>query len=235
MAKDYYIILGIGPDASLEQVKTAYRRKAKRCHPDHSGEGSEPFLALQEAYEVLGDPDRRQAYDDEIAQEARVQRSSRGVRPEPLRRRRCPVEPLVPTRRRTSPQDAFWESSFPSLIAELLHRPWTDMDAPIRPRARRGVEEIQVEVPLTHEQALQGGCVRVRIPVQLRCPTCHGWGGEGFFECLQCFGTGMVAGEHQVEVAFPAGVVDRSIGRVSLSLPGPREASLALHFRVHEW
>jgi curved DNA-binding protein CbpA len=71
MAKDYYLILGIGADATEDEIKSAYRREAKRHHPDCSGEDCEPFLALQEAYEVLGDPERRRAYDRELARERR--------------------------------------------------------------------------------------------------------------------------------------------------------------------
>ena len=59
MANDYYLILGIGDDASQDEIKSAYRREAKRLHPDCSDEGCEPFLDLHEAYEVLGDPEQR--------------------------------------------------------------------------------------------------------------------------------------------------------------------------------
>ncbi|MGD8625833.1 MAG: DnaJ domain-containing protein [Anaerolineae bacterium] len=92
MAKDYYLVLGVGSDASQDEIKSAYRRKAKKCHPDCSGEDSEPFLAIGEAYEVLGDPARRRAYDAEMARERKRARWATGqVRPEPLRQRRPPI------------------------------------------------------------------------------------------------------------------------------------------------
>ena len=236
MAKDYYLVLGISCDATGDQIKSAYRRKAKRCHPDHTGEGSEAFLDVQEAYEVLGDPGRRRAYDDELAREQRrVERGSRKGGPEPLRRRRCPVEPLVPTQRSSRSRDAFSDPSFPSFIEEFFRRPWRDLDAPIRPEVRRGIEEIHLKVSLTREQALHGGRILVWLPVQSPCPACRGRGGDGFFRCSHCFGSGTVADDSPVDVAFPGGLVDGAEGRAVFGRPGMGDLALILHFKVSDW
>lgn len=235
VARDYYVILGVESDASPEQIKSAYRRAAKRCHPDQSGGGSEPFLAIQEAYDVLGDPGRRRAYDDQLAREKkRSQPGRRPARPEPLRRRRSPVEPLVPTRRPSAPRNLFFESPFPSLIEELLRRPWSDLETWLQPGARRGTEEFHIEVTLTREQALHGGHLRIWVPVQMRCPACRGWGGRGFFDCPDCFGSGTVVDEYPLDVAFPGGLADGSTASVPLSRPGMSLRSLVLHFRVDD-
>lgn len=63
MPKDYYLILGITSEATLDDIKDAYRRLAKEYHPDHYGENQSPFLAIQEAYSVLSDPMKRQTHD----------------------------------------------------------------------------------------------------------------------------------------------------------------------------
>jgi molecular chaperone DnaJ len=236
MVKDYYVVLGVGPDATLDEIKSAYRRKAKKLHPDHSQEGSGPFLVIKEAYDVLGDVGRRRAYDEELARDRkRAQRAARPVSPEPLRRRRCPVEPLVPTERTGGVHDAFSASPFPSLIEELFRSWGSDLDAPIRPGVRRGREGIHVRVSLTREQALHGGRIRIWIPVQNVCPACGGRGGTGFFQCLHCYGSGVVFDEYPVDVTIPGGLVDGDEGRVSLSRSGMGDLSLVLHFRVDEW
>ncbi len=63
--KDYYKILGVDRDADADSIRKAYRRLARKYHPDVSKEpdAEERFKELQEAYEVLRDADKRQAYD----------------------------------------------------------------------------------------------------------------------------------------------------------------------------
>jgi molecular chaperone DnaJ len=235
MAKDYYVILGIDPDATQEEIRSAYRREAKRCHPDVSGQGCEPFLLIKEAYDVLGDEARRRAYDAELARERKWgARTAREVGPEPLQRRRYPVEPLVPARRSGSYRDAFFERSFFSPFEEMLGRPWSDLDAPVRPETRTGAKDLHVTVTLSQEEARRGGRIRVSIPVQIRCPACRGRGGDGFFECPHCFGSGTVVDQYPIDVAFAGGVVDGSRGSVSVGLPGMGNLALTLHFRVNK-
>jgi curved DNA-binding protein len=63
--KDYYEILGLGRAASADEVKRAYRKLARKFHPDVSKEknAEDKFKEVQEAYEVLKDPEKRSAYD----------------------------------------------------------------------------------------------------------------------------------------------------------------------------
>jgi len=66
MPRDYYEVLGVGRDASETEVKRSFRKLARELHPDvnaHDPEAEEKFKAAAEAYEVLSDPERRQAYD----------------------------------------------------------------------------------------------------------------------------------------------------------------------------
>ena len=72
--KDYYAVLGVEPSAGDAEIKTAYRRLARKYHPDVSKEpgAEEQFKAVNEAYEALRDPQKRAAYD---------QLRARGYRP----------------------------------------------------------------------------------------------------------------------------------------------------------
>ncbi len=64
--KDYYDTLGVKPDASAADIKSAYRRLARKYHPDVSKEAAaeEKFKAINEAHEVLRDAERRRSYDE---------------------------------------------------------------------------------------------------------------------------------------------------------------------------
>ncbi|PYQ04956.1 MAG: hypothetical protein DMF82_09530, partial [Acidobacteria bacterium] len=65
--KDYYLILGVARDATTAAIKRAYRRLAKRLHPDLADHGPEAFQDLQVAYETLADAERRRRYDQALA------------------------------------------------------------------------------------------------------------------------------------------------------------------------
>src|SRR5512146_1413233 len=63
--KDYYEVMGVARTASQDEIKRAYRKLARKFHPDVSKEqhAEDKFKELQEAYEVLKDPEKRAAYD----------------------------------------------------------------------------------------------------------------------------------------------------------------------------
>jgi DnaJ-class molecular chaperone len=70
MKPDYYRALGVQETADPEEVQEAYRRLAKAYHPDRSGGDTvKQFRAVQEAWETLGDPERRRAYDAALSRE----------------------------------------------------------------------------------------------------------------------------------------------------------------------
>ncbi len=64
--KDHYVTLGVTSSAALSDIKTAYRQQASLHHPDRNTSPDAPvrFRAIQEAYDVLSDPDKRQAFDN---------------------------------------------------------------------------------------------------------------------------------------------------------------------------
>ena len=61
--KDYYTILGVGKNANADEIKRAYRKLAHQHHPDKKGGDEKNFKEINEAYQVLGDTQKRKQYD----------------------------------------------------------------------------------------------------------------------------------------------------------------------------
>ncbi|RUM50442.1 MAG: J domain-containing protein [Hydrogenothermus sp.] len=69
---DFYKLLGVSKDASYEEIKKAFREKAKKYHPDVNKEGEEIFKLLTKAYETLSDPKKRKEYDKTISSKPEI-------------------------------------------------------------------------------------------------------------------------------------------------------------------
>lgn len=237
MMKNYYLILEVNPNATPVEIRAAYRRLAKELHPDYYEAGSQPFLALQEAYAVLSDPDRRHAYDRSLQKdETRPQRVTQRSQAEPLHSPSFAPEPLIPEEE--SPFDLgrlsvtrSFQSYSPS-FDEIFDRLWQNFSS-IRPKVEN-TKSLNVEVTITPLQAFNGGRVQLLIPARQTCPTCRGRGGVGFFECLRCGGAGMVEGEYPVAVTFPPGTPNNYAVELPLDRLGIHNFYLTVIFKISE-
>jgi DnaJ-class molecular chaperone len=232
MRKDYYLILHVTPEASFDQIRSAYRRRALELHPDLTGLGSEQFLELQEAYNVLSNPDRRKIYDRK-GDETPIRRADAARSPEDIIGRRHRAEPLTTTQRASEFDDLSLFRSFETFspsFDQLFERLWSNLNLRTRPKAER-LESLNVEVPLSPRQAFAGGDVRVMVPSRLVCPACHGQGSIGPYECSQCEGHGAVTGEYPVTVSYPAGLQEDYIVRIPLERFGIQNFYLSVQFR----
>ncbi|MDY0220375.1 MAG: DnaJ domain-containing protein [Desulfobacterium sp.] len=233
MSKNYYSILEIPLNSKHEEIKAAYRRLAKEFHPDRYGQKNSPFLTIQEAYSVLGDPVQRKMYD-KIIQGGRQRREKpRNVEPMAGYRQNR-VEPFIPEQEPPGQNDtslthSFFSSmpSFNSLF-DLLSSNINEQNRPID-----GMEkERTVIIVLTSGQASKGGHVRLQLPVRLRCSKCNGRGTIGPYECWRCSGAGLVRGECPVMVSYPPGIPDNSSIRLSLDRNGFYGRYLTVNFRI---
>jgi len=62
--KNYYEILGVDENATQDDIKKAYRKLSKQYHPDVNPDGEEKFKDIAEAYDIIGDPEKRQDYEN---------------------------------------------------------------------------------------------------------------------------------------------------------------------------
>ncbi len=173
--RNYYVVLGVASNETEQGVRAAFRDLAKRYHPDRGGPaGAGPFREAAEAYRVLGDPARRRQYD-ELLQQQRPHARERLVRDVSMRRDLADVRPS---------EEAMFKRFERNFTREAV------------PKGER-VDELNVEVAVSPEEAGKGARLRIGIPVFGRCARCRGLG------CIDCEGTGTVEGERPVDEVDP--------------------------------
>lgn len=227
MNKNYYVILGVGPNATSEEIRSAYRQRAQELHPDHYGPDREPFLALQEAYQALSGPAQRGVYDEE-GQERAVARFRAGV--EPLRAGNAESGRTRGFSKGPISIEHSFETYGPS-FEELFARFWSNFENVTRPKAEH-IANLTVEVPLSLEEANRGGRTRLMIPARAMCPNCRGHGFVGAYECWRCAGHGAITADYPLEVAYPAGIFNAYAVQISLEDFGIQNFYLTVRFRV---
>jgi len=226
-SRDYYQILGVSRTASPDDIKKAFRRLARQYHPDlHSGakksEMEKKFKELNEAHEVLSDPDKRKKYDQYGAQweqadafaKARAQGGGRGFS--------------------SGQTGAGYSSGDFSEFFENLFGGRGRSDAP-HDYALQG-EDVETEVELSLREVLSGMTKRVSLTESASCTTCHGQGSLRGRSCQTCLGSGSIREANTIEVKIPAGVLGgtrvRVGGKGRPGLNGGKRGDLYLHVKI---
>jgi molecular chaperone DnaJ len=179
---DYYKILGVGKNASDEEIKKAYRKLARQHHPDRNPgdkRSEERFKEISQAHDVLSDADKRKAYD-------------RGTGPFGGFGTPGGFDPST------------FSGGFGDILSNLFGGAGgtggtagqrTGGARGGRPRAARG-RDLETEVSLSFDQAVNGTQVPLAVPTSQPCPTCHGSGakpGTSPRVCPVCDGRGIEA------------------------------------------
>ncbi len=181
MAKtDYYEILGLDRKATPEEIKRAYRRKAKELHPDknpgNKSRAEEEFKRVAEAYEVLSDQEKRLQYD-RYGHAGPAQGFTFGD---------------TDFRRARQAYSEFGFGGFDDLF-DLFFRQG-GRTASRRPASRQG-EDIEYKLRISLEDAATGTKIKVTAPRLVRCDRCKGSGAEpdtAKTTCPTCHGRGQV-------------------------------------------
>jgi molecular chaperone DnaJ len=174
---DYYKALGVTKKASQDEIKKAYRKLARQYHPDRNPgdeRAENRFKEIQQAYDVLGDTDKRKQYDRGTGPFAAGGGGFGGFDP----------------------------GSFPGGFGDILSNlfggggpgPGTT-GTRARPRAQAG-RDLETEVRISFEQAIEGAQVPLAVPTSSPCTTCRGTGakpGTAPEICPQCQGRGVDA------------------------------------------
>jgi molecular chaperone DnaJ len=218
--KDYYQVLGVSRDADEKAIKKAYRKLARKYHPDsNSGEANteDRFKEVTEAYEVLKDPEKRAKYDRFGADWERYQHAEDAgyaSRPQDFSTwySGSPGGERVRYDYTTSGSSGF-SDFFETLFGDRQGGRTTTRER-VRQQPQRG-QDFEYPVEISLQDASHGTSRRFDLSLQERCPTCGGTGMNGHGLCQQCSGGGTVPRKRTIEVQIPAGVRTGSRVRVA--------------------
>ena len=207
--KDYYAILGVPKNAPEKDIKSAYRKLARKWHPDanpdNARQAEEKFKDIQEAYEVLNDPEKRKKYDflgsdwQRAAREADQHRSYRQAQGADFGN--FGGFGAGGNAGGTSGFSDFFDMFFSGIGRQRA------AGSPFGSSQQRG-EDLESTIELSLHDAFEGGKKSVTLQVEDLCPRCHGSGTDRNRICPQCHGTGRVRETKRFDVTLPRGVRD---------------------------
>jgi DnaJ-class molecular chaperone len=217
--QDYYKTLGVERTATDKEIKSAYRKLARKFHPDvnpGNKDAEKRFKEINEAYQVLGDPDKRKKYDELGAD------WERGAAEEELRRRYAQQGAAGGFRTGAGAEDfSDFFASFFGGMGGRRGRGFGGFDAyGFAPREEKA-PDLTAEVQITLAEAARGTKRRMELTAQDDCPVCKGSGmvmqeermGQARVvrsaqPCSRCGGRGVVPNRRTLEVTIPPGTTD---------------------------
>ena len=225
--KDYYRVLGVDKGADEKAIKTAYRRLARKHHPDVNKGSADRFKEINEAYAVLSDPEKRKRYDTLGPDwEAHAQAGAQG----------SPFE-AGEVRFEGGDFSDFFRTIFSDLggaagagreggrrrgrVRDFRSGGFGDFtpgDWGPAPPARG--ENVETGIEITLEEAFRGLRKTIALEVDEPCALCGGSGNVGREPCGTCRGSGWSKGRRHLDVKIPAGVATGSRVRVAGEGPG---------------
>lgn len=216
--RDYYEALGVNKNASEDEIKSAFRKQARKYHPDvNPGDKSaeEKFKEINEAYEVLSDPEKRKRYDTLGPN----WKAGEEFRPPPGWQQESRVDfgDMGDIFGGAGGMGGAGAGGFSDFFETLFG------GGRRAGRSRRGGagfsmrgREIEAEIELTLEEAHRGGRRSISLQVMESCPDCRGTGTkDGKAVCSTCRGAGVVQRPKTLEVTIPPGVRDGSVIRLA--------------------
>jgi molecular chaperone DnaJ len=213
--KDYYAILGVKKTATAEEIRKAFRKAARRYHPDvNPGDkkAEEKFKEISEANDVLSDEKKRKVYDqlgfysDQIdpaqAEAYARQQASGGAGRSPFE-----YDGFDFTNFSSGGAQPSGSSSWGS-FKDIFSGIFTGAQQPQKPRGPQAGSDLEYQATVDFWTAIRGGQARVQINRQEVCPTCHGQAHTGGpMTCPECSGSGQVT---------------QMGGRMKFNIPCPR-------------
>jgi len=202
--KDYYKVLGVERTASHDDIRKAFRKLARLYHPDVAKDkkrAEEKFKEINEAYEVLGDADKRKKYDelgagwkDDLA------RQRPGAGGESFRTHSWRSGP-------GAENFEFGGTGFSDFFEQFFGGNSGRRRAGAEPESEKG-QDVEGIIMVTLEEAMRGAVRAISLRRNTVCSACGGSGVKGRQACPVCGGAGQVSVTQNYKVKIPAGVRD---------------------------
>ncbi len=196
--QDYYEILGLKRNATEKEIKDAYRKLARKYHPDlHSAEekaaAEEKFKKINEAHEVLSDTEKRAKYD----RLGENWQAGEDFRPHP------DMDGMHFYSSTGNNSD--FSDFFETLFGGGFHSGFNAFGGQRASRRTPRGQDVETELPLTLEEAFHGGKKTVQVNIGDYCDLCGGSGVRGNRHCPECRGTGQKSSPKTLTVKIPPG------------------------------
>jgi molecular chaperone DnaJ len=212
--KDYYKILGVERGADDAAIKSAYRKLARKYHPDVNKGKDDRFKEINEAYEVLSDPEKRRRYDTLGPDWQRYAQQGAPGGP--------PGGGFHVEYGDAGDFSDFFRTIFGDLGARAgaggrggFQDVFGDSFQRGGGRGRRRGQDVQADIEISLEEAFAGARKTFSMELDEPCATCHGSGNVGGKPCAVCQGTGWQRARRDVDVRIPPGVRTGQKVRVS--------------------
>jgi len=203
--KDYYQILGVSRNASEKEIKQAYRRLARKHHPDlNPGDKSAEakFKEINAAYEVLSNPEKRKKYDQFGEQWEYAEQFAKSGGQERVRWD-------------FGKGSTTFEYGDLSGFGDIFSSLFGDSGKGSRMRGPRRGQDIESTIEVSLEEAYHGSKRVIQLQTEEPCTACGGTGRVGNRVCTMCNGAGGKIIPKRLEVKIPAGVRDGSRIRIA--------------------
>jgi len=212
--KDYYEVLGVPKGAAEKDIKSAYRKLARKWHPDanptSTKQAEERFKEISEAYEVIGDPEKRKKYDALGSNWEQAQAQAEAQR----RYREAQAAQGAQYRTAAGGGDPFGgasvgggNSGFSDFFDSFFSGGGSAPGRRGASFAQRGTD-LDASVEISLADAFAGGSKSVSLQIEDACPRCKGAGVLNNNICPQCHGTGRTIAAKKFDVTIPKGVRD---------------------------
>src|SRR5687767_484361 len=229
--KDYYQSLGVSREASQDDIRKAFRKLAREYHPDVAKDkkiAEEKFKEINEAYEVLSDPDKRKKYDQ---LGANWKQGAEFRAPPGWQNMRGGREGDFETHFGGTGFSDFFEALFGGAGRRSGFSGFTE-DEQFAGRGR----DVEGDIMVTLEEALRGSVRQINVQRPVACEQCGGSGIRNQHVCNVCGGAARVTKADTYQVRIPAGVTEgqrlRVAGRGEAGMGGGASGDLFLRVRL---